>query len=51
MQLQVLHASNENDIDTVFAALVQQRSSALLVGADSAFFLSLRDQLVALQES
>jgi putative ABC transport system substrate-binding protein len=48
LQLQVLHASNENEIDTVFATLVQQRSSALLVGADSVFFLSLRDQLVAL---
>ncbi len=48
LQLQVLHARNENEIDAVFATLVQQRSSAILVGADSVFFLSLRDQLVAL---
>jgi putative tryptophan/tyrosine transport system substrate-binding protein len=42
-----LSASNEPDIDAAFASLVQQRAGALLVGAD-AFFLSRRNQLIAL---
>jgi putative ABC transport system substrate-binding protein len=48
LQLQVLNASNKNEIDTAFATLHQQRVDAFLVGADPLFFLSLRDQLVAL---
>src|SRR5262245_15781316 len=43
----VLNASNEQEIDTVFAALPQQQAKALLVSAD-ALFVSRRDQLVAL---
>jgi putative ABC transport system substrate-binding protein len=48
LQLHVLNASNKNEIDTAFATLHQQRVDAFLVGADPLFFLSLRDQLVAL---
>jgi putative tryptophan/tyrosine transport system substrate-binding protein len=43
----VLNASNEQEIDTIFAALSEQRANALLVSAD-ALFVSRRDQLVAL---
>jgi putative ABC transport system substrate-binding protein len=43
----VLNASNEQEIDTSFAALSQQQARALLVSAD-ALFVSRRDQLVAL---
>jgi putative ABC transport system substrate-binding protein len=46
-QILVLNASNERDIDAVFATLAQQQVGALLVDAD-AFFVSRRDQLVAL---
>ena len=46
-QLVVLSAATENDIDAVFATLVQQRANALLVNTDS-FFLTRRNQLVAL---
>jgi putative tryptophan/tyrosine transport system substrate-binding protein len=48
VRLQVLNASNETEIDLAFAALVEQRAGALLVGADPVFWISLRDQLVAL---
>jgi putative ABC transport system substrate-binding protein len=47
LQLIVVRASSEREFDTAFATLVQQRAGALVVGAD-AFFLGLRDQLVAL---
>jgi putative ABC transport system substrate-binding protein len=47
LQLHVLNASNEREIDTAFATLVKQRAGALVVSPDP--FLSLRhDQLVAL---
>jgi putative tryptophan/tyrosine transport system substrate-binding protein len=47
LQLIVLKASTEQDIDTAFANLVQQRGAALVMGADG-FFTTRRDQLVAL---
>jgi len=47
LQIHVLHASTEHEIDDAFAALVQQRVGALVVGPD-AFFDSQRDQIVAL---
>ena len=47
VQLQILKASNEADIDTAFATLVQMRIAALVVAAQP-FFNSRRDQLVAL---
>ena len=50
VQIQVLHASTEQEIDTAFAALVQLRAGALLVCADS-FFNSRRNQIVALAAS
>jgi putative tryptophan/tyrosine transport system substrate-binding protein len=47
VQLPILKASSESEIDAVFATLVQLRAGALVVGADP-FFTSRRDQLVAL---
>src|SRR5262245_47147284 len=37
LQLHVLHAGNERDFDRVFAALVQLRAGALVIGADAIF--------------
>jgi putative tryptophan/tyrosine transport system substrate-binding protein len=47
LQLLVLRASSEREIDAAFATIAQQSGAALLVGVDP-FFLSLRDQIVAL---
>jgi putative ABC transport system substrate-binding protein len=47
VQLAILRASTESEIDTAFASLVQLRAGALLVAADS-FFNSRREKLVAL---
>jgi putative ABC transport system substrate-binding protein len=47
VQLHILKAGNESEIDTAFALLVELRAGALLVGADP-FFNSRREQLVAL---
>jgi ABC-type uncharacterized transport system substrate-binding protein len=47
LQVVVMQASNESDIDTSFASLVKNRADALLVGNDS-FFMMRRDQLTAL---
>jgi putative tryptophan/tyrosine transport system substrate-binding protein len=47
LQLHVLKAGNESEIDTAFASLVQLHAEALVVGADP-FFSSRREQLVAL---
>ena len=45
--VRVLMAGSEREIDSAFAALVQQQIGALLVGADP-FFSSRREQVVAL---
>jgi putative tryptophan/tyrosine transport system substrate-binding protein len=47
LQMHVLNASTENEIDTAFAILVQQRTDALLVAADP-LFIDRKEQLVAL---
>jgi ABC-type uncharacterized transport system substrate-binding protein len=47
LQLTVLRADSEREIDTAFAAITQQGASALLVGADP-FFIAYRDHIVAL---
>jgi ABC-type uncharacterized transport system substrate-binding protein len=47
LQLHALHASNEREIDTAFAALVRLRATALVIGAD-ALFNSRSEQLAAL---
>src|SRR5205823_634186 len=46
-QLIVLHASSERDLDVASATLAQQRADALIVFG-AAFFLSRRDQIIAL---
>jgi putative ABC transport system substrate-binding protein len=45
----VLHASTDDELETVFAALAQQHVDALVVGADF-FLVSRRDKLVKLAE-
>jgi putative ABC transport system substrate-binding protein len=47
LQLHVLKASSESEIDTAFASLVQLHAGALVVGADP-FLSNQREQLVAL---
>ncbi len=47
LQLHVVKAGRESEIDVAFATLVQQRASAALIAPDP-FFDSRRDQLVAL---
>jgi putative tryptophan/tyrosine transport system substrate-binding protein len=47
LQLQILKASSDREIDVAFASLVQSRTGALLVGND-ALFNSRIEQLVAL---
>jgi len=47
LQLQVLHASAEREIDTVFAALPQPQAGGLTIGHD-AFFNSQIERLAAL---
>jgi putative tryptophan/tyrosine transport system substrate-binding protein len=47
VQLHVLKASSENEIDTAFASLAQLHAGALIVGADP-FLTSRREQFVAL---
>jgi putative ABC transport system substrate-binding protein len=47
LQLHVLDASTEGEIDAAFEKLIELRAGGLLVGAD-AFLTSQRDQIVAL---
>jgi putative tryptophan/tyrosine transport system substrate-binding protein len=47
LRLNILSAGSQSDVDNAFATLVQQRTDALVVSADP-FFISHRDQLVAL---
>jgi putative ABC transport system substrate-binding protein len=47
LELHVLHASTERDFDTVFAAVVQLRAGALVLGPD-VFFNSHIEQVAAL---
>jgi putative tryptophan/tyrosine transport system substrate-binding protein len=47
LELHVLSASSERDIDTVFASMLQTRIGALVVAADP-FFNARREELVAL---
>jgi ABC-type uncharacterized transport system substrate-binding protein len=47
LQLHVLHASNDRDFETVFAAFAQLRAGGLVVGSD-AFFNSRSEHLAAL---
>jgi putative tryptophan/tyrosine transport system substrate-binding protein len=47
LKLQALNASTDRDFDTVFATLAQQRTGALVIGADT-FLISRSRQLAAL---
>jgi putative ABC transport system substrate-binding protein len=47
VQLSVVKASTESEIETAFATLIQLQAAALVVSVDS-FFTSQREQLVAL---
>jgi putative ABC transport system substrate-binding protein len=48
LQITVLNANSERDIDTAFATLVEQRVGALLVASSPVFGAGRREQLVAL---
>jgi ABC-type uncharacterized transport system substrate-binding protein len=47
LQLRVVHASTEQDFDTVFATLARLQPGALVIGTDG-FFISRSEQLAAL---
>jgi hypothetical protein len=47
VQLAILKAGTEDEIDAAFATLLQKQAGALVVGSDS-FFYNQREQLVAL---
>jgi len=47
LQLLILKAGTESEIDDAFATLIERHAGALLIGADP-FFATRRDQLVAL---
>jgi putative ABC transport system substrate-binding protein len=48
VQLPILSAATESEIDDAFASLVQLHAGALLIGSDP-FFFARREQLVALE--
>jgi putative tryptophan/tyrosine transport system substrate-binding protein len=47
IKMSVLNASTEDEIDTAFATIVQQKADALIIGTEP-FLLGQRDQLVRL---
>jgi len=47
IQVSVLNAGTEGEIDTAFTTIVKQRDDALIIGTDP-FLLGQRDQLVAM---
>jgi putative ABC transport system substrate-binding protein len=47
LQLHISNASTAREINAAFAAFIQQRASAVLVGSDN-FFFGRRDQLIVL---
>jgi putative tryptophan/tyrosine transport system substrate-binding protein len=47
LKLMVLNASTEQEIDTAFATIAEQKAGGVVVGSDP-FFLSRRDQIVDL---
>jgi putative ABC transport system substrate-binding protein len=47
LQINVLNASTESEIETTFTTIIQQKADALIVGTDP-FLLGQRDQLVRL---
>jgi putative ABC transport system substrate-binding protein len=47
LELLIMNASSERDIDAAFASFVQQRVNAIILGGDQ-FLLNRRDQLVEL---
>jgi putative ABC transport system substrate-binding protein len=47
VELLIMNANSERNIDVAFASFVRQRVSAVIIGADS-LFVSRRDQLVGL---
>jgi putative tryptophan/tyrosine transport system substrate-binding protein len=48
LQLMVVRASNQSDLDAAFRTMSQRRVDALLVGADPLFDNNARDQTIAL---
>ena len=49
LQLHVLNATNDSDLETAFMSLVERRAGGLLVGVGAdPFFIIVRDKLVAL---
>jgi putative tryptophan/tyrosine transport system substrate-binding protein len=47
LQLHILHASTDREIETAFATLTQLRARGLVIGTDS-FFIARKEQLAAL---
>jgi putative ABC transport system substrate-binding protein len=48
LQLHVLHASTERDLDAVFSTLVQRPAAALVIGSADPFFVARAGQIAAL---